>query len=412
LGSQTDDLTGRGKLLAAIKMVLSLAVLAASWWLGTRKGVYDTCIANVFLSYTLAGFALIYWRLCPRWADVGGVLAVGGLLTFIDCKILGYQFSVYGIVAMAGLAAISALALRSIWSAGMPRERFALAFSFAILTVSANALAGFFHNWTSQFTPRVLDLYLYCFDASLRVQFAFLMGQAYATWHWFRDLGMFVYMGFPLAIAVAFAGQLIRNRTALLSAMAAFLIAGPVGVIFYALFPALGPAYLFTSRYPWNPLTFDQASRLVLESLPLPGLRNSMPSLHVAWMLLTLWHSRGLSVWERAIAILFLTITVLATLGSGEHYFVDLVVAFPFALFIYGVCAFDVPWLSPERQLGLWVGLAMALGWVVVLRFDVKLFWISPAIPWLACIGTVVLALLLQRRVVRSGGRQIDTQPS
>src|SRR5262249_31582194 len=162
---------------------------------------------------------------------------------------------------------------------GEQQKRMALAFLFAVLSLSSNALAGFFHNWTAKFTPKVLDLYLYCFDASLRVQFAFLMGRAYAAWPRFRDAGMLIYIAFPLALALVFAGHLLRDKKVVLSAMTAFLLTGPVGVVFYTICPALGPAYLFTSRFPWSPLTMDQASRLVLEPLPIPGLRNSMPSL-------------------------------------------------------------------------------------------------------------------------------------
>ena len=43
-------------------------------------------------------------------------------------------------------------------------------------------------GWTEKANPQVLDLYLFSFDSSLRVQIAFLMGQAYALWPWFFGL--------------------------------------------------------------------------------------------------------------------------------------------------------------------------------------------------------------------------------
>ncbi len=399
LGSVIYGAYFRAKGSRPLKIVLSLVVLIAGSLLGTGRGFYNTSVLNVFLAFSLAGFALIYLRVHPRWGDVLCLLGGTGLLTWIDTSVLHYGFSTYGILALLGLASIAAIALRGVWTGGEEQWRLALAFLFAVLSVGSNAVAGFAHNWTAKFTPKVLDLYLYCFDASLRVQFAFLMGRAYATWNWFRDPGMFAYLGFPIAVALVFAGQLVRDGRIVLSAMIAFLLTGPVGVIFYTMCPALGPAYLFTSRYPWSPLTMDQASHLVLESLAIPGLRNSMPSLHVAWVLLAWWYSVGLSFWERSIALFFVVFTVLATLGSGEHYVIDLIVACPFALFIYALSSFYVPWSNRDRSLAAFVGLGITLVWIELLRFNVKIFWISPVIPWLACIATVAAVIFLRQRL-------------
>ena len=393
-----------------LKLVLSMAILLAAALLGTRRGFYETSVSNVFLAFSLAGFALIYLRVRPTWIDASCLLAMTAVLSLVDLRWLHYGFSAYGILALLGLASVAAIGLLSLWSVGEEKTRLALAFAFAVLSTSANALAGIAHNWTATFTPKVLDLYLYCFDASLRVQMAFVMGRAYASWPWFRNAGMLVYLGFPLAIAVTFAGQLVRDKKTAVSAMAAFLFTGPIGVAFYAMCPALGPLYLFTSRYPWNPLTMEQASRLILEGLAIPGLRNSMPSLHMAWVLLAWWYAKGLSVWERAIAMGFVAFTVLSTLGSGEHYVIDLIVACPFALFIYAVSGFHVPWSNRHRVAATVVGLSMTLAWIALLRFDVKIFWISPVIPWSACLATVVSVIILRVRLADLAGSSVNTE--
>lgn len=411
LQSSIYDACLRAKASRPVKIVLSVAVLVAAGLLGTRRGFYETCVLNAFFAFSLAGFALIYLRVRPKRGDALCLLGASGLLTWIDIGVFRYGFSAYGILALLGLASIASIALRGIWAGGEEQWRLGLAFLFAVLSAGSNAVAGFAHTWTAKFAPKVLDLYLYCFDASLRVQFAFLMGQAYATWHWFRDAGMFVYLGFPVSIAVVFAGQLVRDRKMLISAMIAFLLTGPVGVIFYTMCPALGPAYLFTSRYPWSPLTMDQASRLVLEPLAIPGLRNSMPSLHVAWVLLAWWYASDLSLWERSIAMCFLVFTVLATLGSGEHYLIDLVVACPFALFIYSVSALHVPWSNRNRSLGAFAGVGITLAWIELLRFSVKMFWVSWLTPWLACIATVAVTIVLHQRLADVAERPASPAP-
>lgn len=411
MGSLINDAYLHAKSSPPAKILASLAVLLAAGFLGTSRGFYDTCVMNVFFAFTLAGFALIYLRVRPRWGDALCLPCVAGLLAWVDIGILHFGFSAYGLLALLGLASIAAIALRAVWGKGEEQGRLGLAFLFAVLSAGSNAVAGFAHTWTARFTPKVLDLYLYCFDASLRVQFAFLMGRAYETWRWFRDPGMFAYIAFPVSIAVVFGGQLVRDRKMVLSAMTAFLLTGPVGVIFYTICPALGPAYLFTSRYPWNPLTMDQASRLVLESLAIPGLRNSMPSLHIAWVLLAWWYAKGLSIWERLIAMCFLVFTAFATLGSGEHYLIDLIVACPFALFIYALSVFHLPWTNRSRISAAVAGLGLTVAWIEVLRFNVKMFWLSPFLPWLACIGTLVAVVYLRRPLANAGVAPVSRVP-
>jgi hypothetical protein len=114
-------------------------------------------------------------------------------------------------------------------------------------------------------------------------------------------------------------------------------------------------------------------------------------------VLLVWWYSRGLSWWERSISLLFLFFTVLATLGTGEHYFIDLIVAFPFALLIESMCAFSMKVTDRHRALAFCVGLASTLGWFALLRHELHFFWISPILPWSFCVATVLLTLLSER---------------
>ena len=179
----------------------------------------------------------------------------------------------------------------------------------------------------------------------------------------------------------------------------AFLATGPIGVLFYNLLPALGLAHLFGQNFPWVPLSITQASRLLVEQVPLTGAPNAIPSLHMAWVLLVWWYSRGLSWWERAIAFLFVFFTILATMGTGEHYFIDLVVAFPFALFIEALFAFAIPLTNARRLLALGFGLLATLGWLLSLRYATHFFWSSPIVPWGLCAITVAFSIWMESRL-------------
>jgi hypothetical protein len=122
----------------------------------------------------------------------------------------------------------------------------------------------------------------------------------------------------------------------------------------------------------------------------------------MAWVLLAMWYSRGLSVVERAIAAFFLIFTVFATMGLGEHYFIDLIVAFPFALFAQALSLYELPWNNSQRLQSLSVGLFLTLGWLGILRFSPKVFLVSVILPWLACAVTVAFCVYLQRSLLRA----------
>jgi hypothetical protein len=66
-------------------------------------------------------------------------------------------------------------------------------------------------------------------------------------------------------------------------------IAGPVAIVFYNLFPACGPIYLFGSRFPFDPFSGVQLKEMLVQPTLISGTRNAFPSLHLAWALLALW---------------------------------------------------------------------------------------------------------------------------
>ena len=382
-----------------LKIAATVVLVGAALGLGTSAHFYKTALLSLFFGVTLASVLLIHFRVRPSWQDALRVAAGGSAFAFVDFGLLHFLPSLAGIASYLGITSITILGLRAIWSRQPQQTQIALAFLPALLFVGSDWSSTLLLGWTEKAHPTVLDLYLLSFDSSLRVQFEFLAGQAYSMFPWFKALGMAVYIGLPIVIALVYAGQLLRDRRRALSAMLAFLITGPIGVIFYNLYPAVGPGHLFGRRFPWNPLSLEEVVRVALQPIPMPGLRNCMPSLHMAWVLLAWWYSKGLSRWERGIAMFFVIFTVFATLGTGEHYTIDLVVAFPFVVFLQGLCELRLPVLHRRRMAAVMYGLLLTLAWIAVLRFDVKLFWAAPVLPWLSCILTVASAIFAQHRL-------------
>ena len=116
----------------------------------------------------------------------------------------------------------------------------------------------------------------------------------------------------------------------------------------------------------------------------------------------------------------FVVFTIFATLGSGEHYFADLIVAFPFALLIESLCASSLSWKDESRVRGIALGLLATFLWFVLLRFENRLFWTSALVPWSLAVATVASVLATHSRIAaaltltisRAGNREFWVGPA
>jgi hypothetical protein len=79
--------------------------------------------------------------------------------------------------------------------------------------------------------------------------------------------------------------------------------------------------------------------------------RNCLPSLHFGWALLLLWNCRGRAM--ETFGSIYLFLTALATVGLGEHYFVDLIASVPFCAAVQAIATwkyFSVVWWLQKWQ--------------------------------------------------------------
>jgi len=381
------------------KILLTLLLAAAFAWLACSATFYNEALVSAFFGIALASVLIIHFRVRPSWQDALLVLAGTLLLAAVDFRVLHFKPAIMAWFSFAGLSSLLVFGLRTVWAKDADRKLLALGFVPALLFVTSEYFADNLLQWTSALHPKVYDLYLFSFDAGLHVQIPFLLGQAFAKWPYLRLAGLIFYIGLPMPIALIYAGRVLRVREKAIPSFVAFLATGPIGVVFYNLLPALGPAHIFGKGFPWQPLPTAQAAKLFLEPIAVAGPPNAIPSLHMAWVLLEWWYARGLSWWERAVAVAFLFFTVLATMGTGEHYFVDLIVAFPFALGMEALCAFERPWMEQRRLAALAVGFLGTLAWLFGLRYGAHFFWWNAAVPWTLCAVTVGASLLFERRL-------------
>jgi hypothetical protein len=383
------------------RIILTFLLIASGIWLGQNRQFYTEAVVSIFFACTLVSVSVIHLRILPSWRDALLVLCGTFLFAAIDFQLLHYKLILASWFSFAGLSSLVILGVRTAWAEGASRKLLALGFVPALLLVGSEYFASNLLEWTAAAHPKVLDLYLYSFDASLGLQFPFLVARGFARWPSLRVTSLIFYIGLAIPIGLVYVGRLLRLGEKAVPSFVAFLATGPVGILFYNLFPALGPIHLFREQFPYRPLSANDVSRLFVEPVKIVGLPNAIPSLHMAWVLLVWWYSRGLSWWERGVAFAFLGFTVLATLGTGEHYFVDLVVAFPFAVLVEAVCSFSLPWKDQRRLAAIIGGLLCTLIWLAALRYGTHFFWVSPLVPWASCLGTVAFSLVLERRLHR-----------
>lgn len=372
-----------------MKAAISAALLALVVALSTNADFYNAAMVDVFMAMALFGALVTLLVVQFSWIDLVGVASSAAFVAGIDYWGLSFQPKLMAGFSFLGLMSLTALGLRALWSGKEKRPLFLFAFLPVLLFVLSEYMASTMLDFTEALHPKTFDLYLYSFDCSLHVQPSFLIGQIYSRHLWFRFVGLLFYITLPLPIALVYAAHLRRSSKSAFPAMLAFLITGPLGILFYNLVPATGPVHVFGPGFPWHPLLISQARQLVLETIPVKGARNAIPSLHMAWVLLVWWNSKGLSRWIRGTALAFVAFTILATLGTGEHYFVDLVVAFPFALMVQSLCAYNLPWRESPRRWCFLFGIFASLLWMALVSFAVKYMWISLFVPWTLVITTV-----------------------
>lgn len=397
------------KLPRAAQVLLTIVLAAVTAGFGTSAKFYAESLSSAFFAIALISVVIIELRVSGLWPDGAGVISLTAVFALVDFRFLHYAPHFMAWFSFLGLSSLFLLALRAIWSEGDRRKLLLFAFVPSLLFVTSEWFASNMLDLTERWHPRTLDLFLYSFDGSLGVQISFLMGQAYALWPWFKIAGELFYVGLPIPIAVVYSGQLLRVRQRAIPAMAAFLLTGPIGIIFYNIFPAMGPVHLVRNSFPWHPFSADMFRRVLLEAVAIHGPRNAIPSLHMGWVLLTWWYSKGLSVVERSITMLFVVFTVCATMGTGEHYLIDLVLAYPFAILMMALCAWPPAWKQTRVLQALLFGTATILVWFAALRYTPHVFWISTAVPWLLCAATVGVSIWVKKRFDGAASEVIST---
>jgi PAP2 superfamily len=176
----------------------------------------------------------------------------------------------------------------------------------------------------------------------------------------------------PMMIAWFLVTEYINSHGSVVMAYVGELVAGP---ILYAILPACGPVYAFGARWLNPPQVQPDVIRLA-------AMPNAFPSLHVGTAFVLLLFAPG-RFW-RAVALVFLCGTGLATLSTGEHYVIDLVAGLAFGCF--AAC------VGYRRFRAAFLYLAVVVCWSLTIRFGYSFLIANPALLRLMAVLTVAMA--------------------
>ncbi len=184
--------------------------------------------------------------------------------------------------------------------------------------------------------PLKYDLYAYYLDQRMFWGNSnFYLGQFLNYHPVIKTVTTYVYFGFLFPLwAIIFLYALKIGDEApkvVFTVLLNLLLAIPL----YAICPVAGPKYVFPEFPDKIPVPMAPHA-LFISAFP-----NGVPSVHTSTALLVLFF---LSRWRSAkiFGIIWLGFTILGTLGFGEHYLIDLLLAVPYSLAVIYLGGFEI----------------------------------------------------------------------
>jgi cytochrome P450 len=379
--------------------------------------------ANILFAIGFGSPLVLYLSSLPRPREIVRMVLAGLLLALalwgveqavgLPPEFKPAEVAAAAVITGLGLASLGTLSLRAWRSAGTERTAALVYLLPACVALVYTLEAGIFLYFIKGVFPTTRDADAYAADSAYGLQCSFAVGRLFADVPALKWICFAIYVAPPPALVFVYALQTRTRRPPPVDVVTVLLVLALVGYSFYFLFPVCGPLFAFGKAFPDGP---PPARHLLGQRLAVTdpdAWPNGMPSLHLASVILAAWHARPFGRRARAVAAVFVIGTFLATLGLGEHYLVDLVVALPFALAIQAACTPAWPSLHRQRRAALLGGAGLVAAWYVILFYGIPLLLLSPPLSWGLTLGTLVAVVWLQRRLYRASlAPEADAPPT
>ena len=320
-------------LIAALLIVLQVAAVRAGFQgpLHSLASDYVATPKSTTVPWVGLGVALVGLSNRHRIYALAAAVA-------LDAAFAAERWLRAGVVAFGNgpVIVLTALTVLVCWRwDGIQRATALKGIAFATLFVLATKVGDAWLRLTPIIRPKVLDEYVLLADHAL-AQPSWLVGRA-LDWAGAAASGLlhWVYIELPVAALIVALYQLRNVTTAGWPRhflIRTFLLLGLVGPLIYVMFPVVGPIFAFGAAgqgfqagdyWPHIIPSVDLTPSAIPFDRETP--RNCMPSMHTAWATAVFIHTRRAPHWLRWGGTFWLVGTLLATLGFGYHYGVDLV---------------------------------------------------------------------------------------
>lgn len=347
-------------------------------------------LESPFLPYCLLGAFAIHMATRPGRNECLWTFGIAAIAIFWFIAFSGdFRYTWRHAIAcgsFTGLASLTVLAMQVLRVRGSIRtEKLNTLFAGCVFGYSALFITVIL-NLTTKLNPQTYDLYVYAADRGFGIPIIVWAGRLLMHNALLFRTCAIVYESLPLAVCLLYAYQRSGAQPLGVRVLPAFIGGGAAAYVLYNFLPACGPFYMFGAAFP-NHLPAVEGLRLLSMG---DGPRNAMPSMHLACALLICWNCRRLPRWIYGASALYLAFTALATVGLGEHYVIDLVVAAPYALMMQAACAPAALRSLREWKQILGLGATMTAAWLFAVRFGTPLFR-SAIFTWAASLATLIV---------------------
>ncbi len=338
-------------------------------------------VQSPFFAYAISGAFLIHVTFAPRRFELTAVLFLAPILAWSYHELGGHfadsSSAPATVAAFLGVASLPVLGWRAVRKDEALRE-FLVALCMPMFTIGTGTVLLLLVPLQS----RVYDFVLYRVDATFGGQASGVVARSFDAVPILGFICILAYHALPL-VQVFLLATVLRARLSLAQPLVAFMLAGIAGCSTYLFVPAIGPRNTFGAGFAYKTFSFVPLSTT---KMPFATPGNAVPSLHLAWALLILWNIPQRWRFGRVAAAAFLVLTIMATLGTGQHYLIDLVVAVPFA-----VCVQN---LACRRWRFAVIAGALTMLWLVYFRFGFSYLEPRPICSWIAGLASVLLPFL------------------
>lgn len=350
------------------------------------------------MSFTLIGSFVIYMASKPMKREIFIVILLGILFKIVYESTIGvspyFGSNVISFLGFIGASSILVLLLTSI------RKNDFFVFLVATFFPFITVIVGFILPITNTLSPVIFDAHLLAVSTILDIEPSFYFGRILSKHPLLWNYSTILYYALPLPVALLCSAHLTKNRGEVYRLLSLFGAMSIIGFCIYMVCPATGPIYSFHEHFPHSTPDIFNTLKDNIHYNNVSAPRNAMPSLHFSTALLVYWNTTNMQKFYRVLAQLFLVGTGFIILGLGEHYFIDIIVAFPFSLIFQATATCIAYQLYNNTSYFIIImSIALVSCWLILLRF-----WIYPLINWSLIMYVFILITLI---FTHSGRRKL-----